>query len=465
MDEGGVLLAQFNLTANSKMEVLDTYDEDVIVTNREGIVIKASKSSGQHYGLEAVDLIGRSVYDLEQEKIFCPAITPLVLKQKKKIVLIQSTPKGTKVLITGIPFYSENGEIEYVISYSYAVDELLVIQEYMQDLEFEMAKAQEELSLLRKKALTIDNVVLESPSTREAFETAERIASLDASTVIYGHFGTGRTTVAKTIHSLSKRKEQAFIDIDCATIPEQLFMKELLGEQIGESITPGLLALAHKGTIFFKNIDRLTIHIQSKLITILKEKQYCPIGSSKYYPFDARLLCSATHDLGEHISDKRFLEELYYLIQIVPIRLRPLQQRTEDVRGLISHFLAQLAAKYHVTKQISAEAFQVLIKLPWTNNIPELHNVLERSFVQSTTTKIDLVDIPSDYAHQVATSIDLLSLEGETLPHILEQVEMHVIENAKNRYKTTTKMAKILGISQPSVVRKLKKYTAMEDEE
>jgi transcriptional regulator with PAS, ATPase and Fis domain len=109
----------FYLHPNSEQEIIDTSEEDIIVTNHKGIIVKASKISGRHYGIDPIQLLGRSVYDLEKEGVFSPAITPLVLKKQKKVVLVQTTPDGQKVLITGIPFFNESNEIEYVISYSY----------------------------------------------------------------------------------------------------------------------------------------------------------------------------------------------------------------------------------------------------------------------------------------------------------------------------------------------------------
>ena len=174
----------FYLHPNSKQEIIDTTEEDIIVTNHKGIIVKASNISGKHYDIEPTELLGRSVYELEKEGIFSPAITPLVLKKQKKVVLVQTTPSGQRVLITGIPFFNESHEIEYVISYSYEVSELLIIQDYLQDLEHEMMMAKEELILLRKKNLQIDGLVIENRSTRRAYESAGKAAQLDVSVVV-----------------------------------------------------------------------------------------------------------------------------------------------------------------------------------------------------------------------------------------------------------------------------------------
>ena len=456
-------MAKFHLTPNSVQEILETYDEDVIVTNREGIIIKATRISGQHYGIEVEELIGKSVYELQSAEIFSPAITPLVLRQKKKVVTIQKTPSGAKVLITGMPFFNENGDVEFVVSYSYDVSELLVIQEYMKEQEFEMSKVQEELQLLRKKSFSMKGLIIESKETHEAYAVAHKVAPLDVSIVLYGEQGTGKTTMAKRIHKESSRTNGPFIELDCATIPESMFDKELFGEQIGigktATISPGLLSIAEGGTLFLKKVDRLPLHLQGKLLKVLKDERLKPLGSEETLSLDIRLISSAETELFQATTENRFLKEFYYFLTIIPIHLQPLKSRKEDLSALITYFLHYFSTKYNTDKSLSDSVFNLLLKLDWKGNIHELRNVIERIIVQSPEKIIGINDLPPEYRMQFEEGLTDIDLDGQTLPTILEHVEKKVLNNARQRYKTTTEMAKVLGISQPSVVRKLKKHT------
>lgn len=439
-------MTNFYLYPNSKKEIIDSNDEDIIVTSHEGIILKASKISGRHYGLGAGDLLGKCVYDLEKEGIFSPAITPLVLQQKKKVIVVQTTPTNQKVLITGMPFFDEIGKVQFVISYSYEVSELLVIQEYLKELENEMLLAKEELLLIRKEQLATDGLVIESRSTIRAYETAQKVAPLDVSVVLYGEHGTGKTTLAKVIHNHSSRKEEAFIEVNCETIPKALFEKELLGNEQ----KPGLLTVAHNGTLYLKNIDKLSIYLQTKLATILREMKYTPINTDETRELDVRLISSAEHTLAS---------DLYYLLHIVPIHLQPLRERKEDVSALLSFHLMQFSKKYNMTKKLSDGVFNFLLTIGWEGNHFELIHLIERLFVQSSSTVISFDDLPVEYQIESDAGLSKIGLEGRTLPSILESVEKKVLKNAQERYRTTTEMARYLGISQPSVVRKLKKYT------
>lgn len=430
------------LHPNMDNEATEHAEEDVIVTNREGIIVKATKSSGRHYGLTTQDLIGRSVYELEKEKIFSPAITPLVLAQKKKVVVIQATPTGEKVLITGIPFFDEVGEVQFIISYSYEVSELLVIQEYMDELEREMKLAKRELRLLREEQLSMEPLILKSRTTQNAYRTAMKVAALDVAVTLYGEYGTGKTTFAKMIHKNSARKEAAFVEVSCETIPDALFEKEFFGTEK----QPGLLALAHHGTLYLKGIDQLAPYAQTKLANILNKKEFTPIDSEVAQSFDVRLIASAETSLPL---------DLYYLFHIVPIELSPLRERKEDLSQLLSLQVLHYSTLHKSEKQFSKDVFNTLLAFEWEGNFLEVNQFIERCVIQSEASIITFDDLPAEYQIEKENKLEF---EGQTLPAILERVEKNVLKNAQKRYRTTTEIAKQLGISQPSVVRKLKKY-------
>lgn len=443
----------FYLHPNTKKEIIDTTEEDIIVTNHLGIIIKASKISGRHYGIDATDLLGRSVYDLERDDIFSPAITPLVLKQKKKVVVVQTIPEGQKVLITGIPIFNDVGEIEFIISYSYEVSDLLIIQDYLKELEHEMLLAKEELRLLRKENLTFDAIIIENRSTRQAYESARKSAPLDVSVIIYGEYGSGKSTMAKVIHAESKRSAGPFIEVDCETIPDALFEQKLFGIH-NEKM--GLLALSNRGTLYLKGVDKLSPNLQGKLAQVLQEKSYSPMHSNEQLPIDVRVISSSEKKLIELPS---FQKDLFYLLHIIPIELKSLRERKQDLSALIPMYLLRFSKKYSFERKLSDEVYNHLLHLEWSGNHYELINVIERLVVQSTNTKIIMEDLPAEYRVEITNDQYNITLEGSSLPSILERVEKKVLINAQKRYRTTTEMAKVLGISQPTVVRKLQKYT------
>lgn len=430
------------LLPNTDEEIIDTYDEDIIVTTKEGRIIKVSPLSGEAYGVAPEELLGKSVYDLEAEGIFSPAITPLVLKKKKKVVLRQNTPSGRKVLITGIPLFNDSGEVEFVVSYSYDMSQLMVMKEYLENLESEMSKVKGELAHLRNQQLYIKGCVMESLSSSRALQTAIKMAQLEVPVVIQGEPGTGKTALAKFIHSQSNRRDAAFIEVNCSAIPESVFDISFTGLD-GD----GYISLAAGGTLVLNELDRLSAASQAALFKILQQ------------PHTARIIAISNTPIEEAVTAGHFREDLFYSLHLASIELKPLRERPEDLGQAISRFLEELNENYHTQKAVSADLYFHLLQLPWKGNFRELRNVLERSFIESESALIILDDLPITYQPDSDERIGL-ELDGQTLPHILESVEKKVLLNAQKRYRTTTEMANILGISQPSVVRKLKKYTS-----
>ncbi|ANU24115.1 sigma 54-interacting transcriptional regulator [Planococcus donghaensis] len=429
------------LLPNTNEEIIETYDEDIIVTTKEGRIIKASPCSGDAYGVAAEDLLGKSVYDLEAAGIFSPAITPLVLKQKKKVVIRQNTPSGKKALITGIPLFNDSGEVDFVVSYSYDMSQLMVMKDYLVNLESEMSKVKGELAHLRNQQLHIEGCVMESPSSSRALQTAIKMAQLEVPVVICGEPGTGKTALAKFIHSQSSRQHAAFIEVNCSAIPESVFEISFTGLN-----AEGYMNLAANGTLVLNEIDHLSPASQISLLKILQQ------------PHTARVIAISTTSLEQAVTDGNFREDLFYYLHLASIKLFPLRERPDDLDQTISRGVEELNQKYTQQKSISDDLYFHLLQLPWKGNFRELGNVLERSFIESESELITLDDLPIAYQPDQDERIGF-ELHGQTLPHILESVEKKVVLNAQKRYRTTTEMAHILGISQPSVVRKLKKYT------
>ncbi len=426
------------LVPDSKEEVMAMHDEDIIVTNREGRIIKVTEMSGLHYGVEPAALLGRSIYELEREGVFTPAVTPQVIERKKKLVLVQETASGKKMLITGMPVFDEQREVEYVISYSYEVSELMIMKEYLESLESEMDRVKGELAYLRGRDVPVEGFIAQSAQSERALRSALKKAEYDAPLVIEGPRGTGKSLIAKLIHQHSARREEAFIEVDCGAIPDTIFVKSF-------NETGGYFSLAAGGTLVLNEIDRLSCRAQSMLEKLLAEKR------------DIRLIAISETSLEARMQAGEFREALFYLLNISHIQLASLRGRPEDLEAFLSQVLEELGRKYGTRKKLADAAYVHLLQLEWKGNFREVRNVLERSYLESEYADIRLKDLPASYRPAQDEQVGI-ELEGRTLPHLLDVVEKKVLENAKKRYRTTTEIAERLGISQPSVVRKLKKH-------
>lgn len=418
------------LFPDATKEVIESYDDDIIVTNRHGIIIKATRISGQHYGWSAEDLIGQSVYDLEAKGVFSPAITPLVLKQKKKVVRVQTTSSGRKMLITGIPFINEQDKVEYVLSHSYEVSELHALQNYLNELEGEMARMKSELAYLREISLDVDHLIAESQSMKDILKTVRKIAPYDVSVHIRGESGVGKATIAKLIHNQGTQKNGPFIEVNCGTIPSAILENELFGDPNDQKNQPGSFQLAEGGTLYLQGVDEMSLASQTTLMKGLSQR-----GGQ------FRVISSAKVNLTDHMAQQKFHKELYYFLHVVPIYIPPLRERLEDLGKIINIYMEKFTDLYTLNKTLSDELFQILLHMEWSGNYLEVKNLIERLVIQSDSVIVTTDDLPADYRNTVS-QLNMFDIEGRTLPAILENVEKRVLMSAQKRFKTTTKMVK-----------------------
>ncbi|WP_067727005.1 sigma 54-interacting transcriptional regulator [Oceanobacillus damuensis] len=436
------------LLPNAEEEIIDSYDEDIIVTNRDGKIIKSTHISGKQYGLSAADLLGKSVYDLEAKGIFSPAITPLVQAQKKKVVIVQTKQDGGKVLITGVPLFNEHHEVEFVVSYSYDVSELLVLQEYLNELEGEVFRVKEELETLREKSLTFDGIVAESKSMKDVLKSVNKVAPLKVPVHLQGENGVGKSTLAKLVHKQGPWKTGPFIEVNCAAIPETLLERELLGSNVKGLEKAGYFQLAQSGTLYLQGVDELSRTSQNILLKALRQNKN-----------NFRIISSTENNMEKLVAANQFMEDLFFHLHVIPISIKPLRERPEDLSVIILNYVEKYCGEFQLERTLSNELFQELLTLEWKGNHHEVKNVMERLVAESESDIITIDDLPMNYRSKDETELVPLEMEGKTLTAILESVEEKVLIHAKKQCKTTTEMAKILGISQPSVVRKLKKYS------
>lgn len=445
------------------LAILQSLKDDLLVTNTDGIIVRASKKTGQIYDVDSKDLIGKSVYDLEKEGLFTPIVTPMVIKERKKITLVQTTDRRKKLLVTGIPVFNPKGELVYIVSYSHEVTELINMQNYLQVLEEDIERVKSELDILRNKHLQQDGIIFYSGEMKKVIDTSQRVAEVDATILLLGESGVGKSLIAKFIHNHSTRDKGPFIEVNCGAIPDALFEAELFGYEGGAftGSNPkgkmGLAELASGGTLFLDEVGELSIVNQVKLLKMIQEKRFFRIGGTKERHADFRLVAATNKNLEAAVNEKTFREDLYFRLNVVPITIPPLRRREEDILPLIQYFLTQFEHKYNRKRTLDEAVIHRLINYDWKGNVRELLNVVERLVVTSPSALITAELLPECINRRYGQPL-LEEHENRPLAEILDHVERQVILKAKRMYKTTVKMAEVLGISQPSVVRKLKKY-------
>lgn len=448
---------------NENEAILHSLQDDILVTNTDGIILKVSEATGGIYNVKSEDMVGKSVYDLEKEGIFTPLLTPLVLKEKKKVTLVQTSKEGKKLLVTGIPVFHEDGQLVRVVSYSHDVTELLNMKKYLMDMEDEMERVKSELEILRSRHYYSEGITATSDEMKRVLQVALQVADVDVNVLLLGESGVGKSHIAKFIHNKSQRKMGPFIEVNCGAIPESLFEAEFFGYEPGSFTGAdrkgkvGLAELAEGGTLFLDEIGELSQSNQVKILKFIQEKQFYRVGGTKQRKVDFRVLAATNRDLEVAIEKREFRQDLFFRLNVVPITIPPLRERTSDIITLIDYFVNYFCEKYQRQRTVDEAVVHQLLIQEWKGNVRELMNVIERLIVTSSKQLIEMENLPGQYIQQ-SGHLSGLAHEGQSLTDILEAVEEQVLKKARDKHKTTTQMAQSLGISQPSVVRKLKKY-------
>lgn len=450
-------------TTTDAEEILNSLKDDLLVTTEQGVILRATQATAEIYQIPYEQLIGRTVYELESEGVFSPAITPIVLKKKEKVTIVQSTNKGKKLLVTGIPVVDKSGDIHRVVSYSHDVTELLTMKSYLSKMEDEMMRVKDEIQSLKREQLSADGLIAEDKKMKMTLQMAKQVSDVDVNVLLLGESGVGKSLIAKYIHNLSSRKKKPFIEVNCGAIPQSLFEAEFFGYEAGSftgasrSGKMGLAELAEGGTLFLDEVGELSLENQVKLLKLIQEKQFYRVGGTKLRKVDFRLLAATNQHLQELVEQKLFREDLYFRLNVVPIHVPSLQERSGDLVPLIYYFLDYFSQKYHRTRELDDAVMEHLINHKWKGNVRELMNLIERLVVTTPSQLISVDNLPESYRSESNSDI-VYHLESTSLKDILEKVEGKVFLQAKEKFITTTKIAEKLGISQPTAVRKLKKY-------
>ncbi len=444
-------------------DVLLNYVHDsVTVTDGRGILLNVSASCEENFGFRAKDFIGKPIELLERKGIFRPCITLMVLEQGRKVTSRQPDKQGIQLFVTGIPVYDEAGSIVYVVSFSsWDIQSMEELEEKYLRLRKELCRCSSENRALRSKLVDLSPVVAESHAMKKLCETVRRIAPYTVPVLITGESGVGKSYLARTLHRESLRGAGPFIEINCGILPKRILETELFGDPESgtdrnwEEAKTSALELADSGTLFVSEVDKLPPDLQLRLVRFFK-KANGRLPEEAASELDVRLIASSQKDLKQMVQEGKFREELFYLLNTIPLEIPPLRNRPEDVLALIFHFLESKNGAYRIDKRFTQQALDILLDYNWPGNIREIESVIERVLLTSPDTVIQSSHLP-DFICSYARS---LNDKDFSLKKALEFYEKRIVLQAFERHGTTTATAHALGISQPSVVRKLKKYDA-----
>jgi len=438
--------------------ILDAMQIGVIISDANGYIIYANNTYAQFLNTDLDYMIGKYVTDvIESSRLH------VVAKTGQAEINYPHKHKDLGFLVQRIPI-KKNGKIIAVLAlilFDNATT-ALKLGEKCSRLESKLKNFQEELGTIHRAMYDFDSIVGVSQIMNMTKNEAVQAATNDLPVLITGESGTGKELFAQSIHQSSARKTFPFVQVNCAAIPKDLLESELFGYAKG-SFTgankkgkPGKFEIANMGTIFLDEIGDMPLEMQPKILRVLEMKEVERIGSHTVAPSDFRVIAATNQDIESLMKSGLFRRDLYFRLNVVPIHIKPLRDRTEDILPMAYHFIQKII-KGPTGKgiRILSDAQKALLNYKWPGNGRELLHTMERTLVSTKTRSIDISDLP-EYFHYTRTVP--IRDKGAMLNEYLQKAERYALKQAlQEADNNKTKAADILGIHRTILYRKLKK--------
>ena len=332
-------------------------------------------------------------------------------------------------------------------------------------LEFvELRAENRQLRAMVQEHGVFENIIGASSALRAALSDLKRAAATDATVLLLGESGTGKELAARAIHHNSKRKDGAFVVVNCAAIPENLIESELFGHRRGAFTgatedRKGKFEFATGGTLFLDEVAELPMHLQPRLLRVLQEGEIDKVGVAGAIRVDVRVVAATHRDLEARVEEGTFREDLWYRLNVVPLRMPPLRERREDLPLLVEHFLLKHSRRHgRPIPKLSSAVLDRFERYDWPGNVRELENLLERLVVLTDAESISESDLPDRLRHELPR-YGGARVELPTEGIVLEQVEQGLIEEALRRTQgNQTAAARFLGISRSTLIYRIQKF-------
>lgn len=445
--------------------IIDSSSDGLFVCDALANVIRVNPASERIHKIKAEELVGKNMVDLIHEG-FIDQSAALEAIQKKKTVSLLQEKDNRKIISIGTPVYDNDGSLIRVVVSERDITEIDNLQRKLEEQGSLKDQLQYQLLELQLADLKAHKIIARSPSMIRLLEKTLKVSPVISTVLITGESGVGKGLIANLIHKNSGRAEKPLIRINCGAIPETLIESELFGYEAGAFTgaktcgKPGSLELADGGSLFLDEIGELPLSAQVKLLRFLEKGQLTRLGGTKVLTIDARILVATHRDLHDMVAKGLFRQDLYYRLNVIPLHVPALRERKECISPLIRYYIDYFAAIAGAKKRVSRSTLDALLSYPYPGNVRELMNICEHAIVMSAGEVIDRLDLPMDVVGRIAETTCFASTWSEdmTLKQILESVEKKVMLQTIQKYKNQTAVAAVLGVSQPTIARRLKKY-------
>lgn len=441
----------WGIDPSSFQHLIDSMYDEVLIYDNQYTIVYINHACSRHYGYQPEQMIGKSFFEFVDGNCWDISVLPVIYEKKKTYSVKQKTKLGSELLTIAVPVFDSQKKLAYVIMN--VRDNISGVELYNPDYVY------------KKSSLSHSTIPMSrSEEMVRVIQFAERISQVDVTCILTGESGTGKTMVARYIHSISPRNARPFISLNCASIPGELVESELFGYIKGAFTgassqgKKGLFEAANGGTLLLDEIAELSLATQAKLLHVLQDHEFIPIGGSSPVKVDVRIIAATNKDLRRMVAAGQFREDLFYRLNVVEIYLPPLRSRKKDIPDLTEQFLKEFNEKYQLSKRLDSRALDTLMGYEWKGNVRELRHMIERLVVTVDGDLITAGHLPQNMTG-VSAAGPLKEPPAVTDYGVrLREFEEMMVREACQKCGSSRKVAAYLNISQTKANRLMQKY-------